>query len=166
MEEWKDIKGYEGQYEVSSYGQIRNKKTNKCLVGDMNSVGYRRVLLSRPKKRFFVHRLVAEHFVCGYQEGLVVNHKDGNKNNNNKNNLEWVTRSENDIHAFRMGLRDIYPAQFKKKIESYDLKTLQPIKVYKNIEECARELKVARSNIYACCNGKQKSCRGVGLRYV
>lgn len=54
MEIWKDIKGYEDFYEVSSYGNVRNKKTNIILKGDTNSVGYRRVTLYVPvKKRFF-----------------------------------------------------------------------------------------------------------------
>lgn len=57
------------------------------------------------KKRYFVHRLVAFYFVPGYQEDLVVNHIDGDKSNNLFTNLEWVTRSENDLHAFALGLR-------------------------------------------------------------
>lgn len=117
-------------------------------------------------KRFFVHRLVAYHFVDGYQDGLVVNHKDGNKLNNEADNLEWVTRSENDLHAFKLGLRKVYPSQFRKHIESYDLKTGESIKYYNNVDECCNDLNIARSNIYACCNNKQLSCRGIGLRYV
>ena len=62
-------------------------------------------LYSPVKKRFFIHRLVAQHFCEGYQKDLVVNHKDGNKLNNCANNLEWVTRSENDLHAFKNNLR-------------------------------------------------------------
>ena len=167
MEIWKDIEGYEEQYEISSFGRIRNKHTQQILKGDKNSIGYRRVWLNSPvKKRFFVHRLVAYHFVDGYREELVVNHKDGNKQNNKAENLEWVSRSENDLHAFKLGLRKVYPSQFRKKIESFDLTTHQKIKTYQNVEECVKDLKVARSNIYNCCNGKQLSCRGVGLRYV
>lgn len=167
MEQWKDIKNYEEYYEISSLGRVRNKRTGNILNGDINSIGYRRVFLYSPiTKRFFVHRLVAYHFVDGYQENLVVNHKDGNKLNNQADNLEWVTRSENDLHAFKMGLRDVYPSQFRKHIESYDLKTGESIKYYSNVNECCNDLHVARSNIYNCCNHKQLSCRGVGLRYV
>lgn len=146
---------------------MKNTRTQKILTGDVNTAGYQRVFLYVPiKKRFFVHRLVAAHFVDGFEKGLVVNHKDGNKRNNKADNLEWVTRSQNDLHAFRNGLRKVYPSQFRKKIESYDLKTLQTIKHYENIDECRFDLNVARPTVYNCCNDKQKSCRGVGLRYA
>ena len=168
MEEvWKDICGYEGHYQVSNYGQIKNVKTNKILTGDINNIGYRRVCLCSPvKKRYFVHRIVAYHFCDGYNERLVVNHIDGNKQNNHADNLEWVTRSENDIHAFNMGLRDVYPCQFKHKIRAYDKDTMEFVREYENVQECVEDLHVARPNIYSCCNGKQKSCRGYVLRYA
>lgn len=167
MEEiWKDIVGYEGYYQISSSGQVRNTKTKKILIGDTNNIGYRRVTLYSPiKKRFFIHRLVAQHFCDGYTEDLVVNHIDGNKLNNRADNLEWVTRSENDLHAYKLDLRKPHPCTFKHKIECYDLNTGEVIKVYNNTQECCDDLKVARTNIYNCCNGKQKSCKGYGLRY-
>lgn len=125
------------------------------------------MILYKPiKKRFFIHRLVAIYFVDGYSSELVVNHKDGDKTNNRFENLEWVTRSQNDLHAYKNGLRVPYPSTFRYKIEQYDLISNQTIKVYDNAQECAEELNVQRPNIYACCNGKQKSCRGFGLRYV
>ena len=166
MEEWKDIKDYEGYYQISSYGRVKNIKTGKILKGDTNNIGYKRVWLYAPvKKRFFIHRLVALHFCEGYQEDLVVNHKDGNKLNNVAENLEWVTHSENDLHAYKLKLRKPYPCQFKHRIIAYDLLTEETIKIYNNIKDCCNDLKVARSNVYNCCNGKQKSCRGYGLKY-
>lgn len=166
MEEWKDIIGYEGVYQISSYGQVKNIETNKILIGDKNNLGYRRVTLYKPiKKRYFIHRLVAIHFCEGYSEGLVVNHIDGDKNNNKATNLEWVTRSENDKHAYKMKLRKSYPCQFKRRIIAYDAKTKELIKIYENTGECERDLQVARSNIYNCCNGKQKTCKGLILKY-
>ena len=166
MEIWKDIKGYEGYYQISSFGNIRNIKTQKLLIGDINNIGYRRVTLYQPiKKRFFIHRLAALHFCEGYNENLVVNHKDGNKLNNNYQNLEWVTHSENDLHAYKLNLRQKHPCTFKHRIISYNLKTNEIIKKYENTQECCNDLKVSRSSIYNCCNGKQKSCCGIGLRY-
>lgn len=166
MEEWKDIEGYEGYYQISSYGNVRNIKTNKILVGDTNNVGYRRVCLYTPtKKRYFIHRLVALHFCKGYKEEYVVNHKDGNKLNNKSDNLEWISRSENDLHAYKLNLRKPTPSDFKHRIIAYDLNTGKIIKIYNNTQECCDDLKVARSNIYNCCNGKQHSCRGYGLKY-
>lgn len=133
MEEiWKDIHGYKGYYQISNLGNVKNVKTGNILIGDINSVGYRRVWLYSPiKKRFFIHRLVALHFCNGYKKDLVVNHKDGNKQNNNSSNLEWVTRSENDLHAFRNRLRDVYPCTFKHRIEAY--KNDELTKVYKDV---------------------------------
>ena len=166
MEIWKDIKDYEGYYQISSEGNVRNTKTQQILKGDTNNLGYRRVTLYTPiRKRFFIHRLVALHFCEGYSEELVVNHKDGNKQNNNYLNLEWVTRSENDLHAYNMNLRQPHPCNFKHRIISYNLKTNEVIKIYENTQECCDDLNVARTNVYNCCNGKQKSCRGVGLKY-
>lgn len=166
MEIWKDIIGYEGYYQVSNLGRIKNINTNRILTGDTNNIGYKRVTLYTPeKKRFFIHKLVALHFCEGYQEDLVVNHKDGNKLNNCANNLEWVTRSENDLHAFKMNLRQAFPCQFKKQILAFDKDTKQLVKEYQNVQECCDDLHVARSNIYNCCNGKQKTCRGYILKY-
>lgn len=166
MEQWKDIVGYENCYQISNFGNVKNIQTNKILIGDTNNVGYKRVTLYKPvKKRFFIHRLVAIYFCDGYQEDLVVNHKDGNKQNNHADNLEWVTRSENDLHAFKMNLRKVYPSQFKHRILAYDKNTKLLVKEYKNVQECCDDLKIARSNIYNCCNGKQQSCKGYILKY-
>ena len=107
-EVWKPIKGYENYYSISNLGNVRNDKTHRILQGDCNTVGYKRVILYVPiKKRFFVHRLVAYHFVDGYSNEFVVNHKNGDKKDNRAENLEWVSRSENDFHAFRNDLRHI-----------------------------------------------------------
>lgn len=166
MEEWKDIKGYEGYYQISSYGHVKNIKTGKIINGDINNTGYKRVCLYAPvKKRFFVHRLVALHFCDGYQDNLVVNHKDGNKSNNSSENLEWVTRSENDLHAYKLNLRQPHTCKFKHRIIAYDLKTGETVQIYNNTDDCCNNLNVARTNVYNCCNGKQKSCRGYGLKY-
>ncbi len=82
----------------------------------------------------FVHRLVAQYFCDGYAEGLVVNHIDGDKTNNRSSNLEWVTRSENDLHAFSLGLRRIIkpPPKKKWKIEVFNIGTGETIGIYEN----------------------------------
>lgn len=166
METWKDIKGYEGYYLVSNLGNVKSVKNNKILVGDINNIGYRRITLYLPiKKRFFVHRLVAMCFCEGYMDNLVVNHIDGNKLNNKADNLEWVTRSQNDLHAYKLNLREPHPCTFKHSILCYDKNTLELIREYANAQECCEHLNVTRSNIYACCNNKLKSCRGYVLRY-
>lgn len=96
------LAGYE-HYHVSEEGVVMNSLTNKVLKTDLNSSGYRRVTLSSEGKlcRIMVHRVVALTYINDNTEGLVVNHKDGNKLNNHYSNLEWVTQKENRKHAFR-----------------------------------------------------------------
>ena len=108
QEMWKEIKSHEDYYEVSNFGNVRNKLTGKYIIGDINNAGYYRVCLYKPfKKRYFRHRLVASHFLSLHDGKEVVNHKDGNKSNNKMSNLEWCTASENEIHAHKTGLKDI-----------------------------------------------------------
>ncbi len=104
MEIWKDITGYEGIYQISSYGRVKNIKRNKGLIRKLclNGRGYCHITLSN--KNVFstktIHQLVAiaflNHTKCGYK--LVVNHKDFNKLNNHVDNLEIVTQRENANH--------------------------------------------------------------------
>lgn len=119
MEIWRDAKGFEGFYEVSSLGRVRAKARvvkikdfNRHLAGKVRAAkddthGYLIVDLYKDGKRskVKVHRLVLESFLpvdgC---EHLDVNHKDGNKKNNALENLEWCTRRENLIHAVKSGL--------------------------------------------------------------
>lgn len=108
-EEWRPVVGWEGMYEVSSWGMIRSRYTTRqsragddlfCRIG---SHGYVQVPLSRgdggkPEWKL-VHRLVLEAFDGPYPEGHETNHVDGCKFNNNRWNLEFVTESENKRHA-------------------------------------------------------------------
>lgn len=101
---WKDIIGWEDYYEVNNNGDVRNKIKGNLLVGDINNAGYHRVCLynknNKPQKqRFFRHRLTAQHFIENPNNLPQVNHKDGDKSNNNVNNLEWVTQKENEVHS-------------------------------------------------------------------
>lgn len=101
---WKPIVGFEDCGEVSNTGLIRNKHglIRKTTVGKN---GYERVGFHGGQETVFVHRLVARAFCNGYEDSLQVNHKDGDKLNNNADNLEWVTCSENVKHAFDTGLK-------------------------------------------------------------
>ena len=94
-EVWKDVRGYEGHYWVSDHGNIKSKF--RMLKPDISHSGHLRVTLSYLgyTTRYQLHRIVAEHFVSGYTEGYVVDHKDRNPANNNASNLRWVTQREN-----------------------------------------------------------------------
>lgn len=89
-------------YEITTDGQIINKKTGHILKGQPNAKGYLRVSIS--KKLMFVHRLVAEKYIPNPNNLPQVNHKDGNKLNNSVENLEWVSNQQNRNHAVETGL--------------------------------------------------------------
>lgn len=103
MEVWKKVKGYE-DYEVSSWGRVRNGATYDVLWQEKHDKGYMRVnLFSNGKKHHLkVHRLVALAFVPNPDGKPQVNHKDGNNRNNSYTNLEWVTDEENKAHQKAM----------------------------------------------------------------
>ena len=107
-ETWKDIPGFEGFYQVSDAGSVRNKRTLKQVKPYLNGNGYCIVgLYSRKHSKTIhcrVHRLVAKTFIENPQNKRTVNHKDGNKTNNNATNLEWATHKENLRHAHDTGL--------------------------------------------------------------
>ena len=100
MEYWKDIKGYEGLYQVSNLGRIR--KENK-IISPWTQLGYKIVVLWKNKKckKFRVHRLVAEAFILNPNNYTQVNHKDEDKSNNSVENLEWCTQKYNNSYGNR-----------------------------------------------------------------
>lgn len=121
-QEWKPVGGYEGHYEVSNLGFIRSldrvvqrpgrgdtvAKAGQLLKVNVTPKGYLRVQLVRDgaHQNFLVHRLVAQMFIPNPELKPEVNHKDGDKTNNRVANLEWVTSSENLLHAYEAGLKE------------------------------------------------------------
>ncbi|HDR4494270.1 TPA: HNH endonuclease [Bacillus cereus biovar anthracis] len=117
-----------------------------------NEFGY--MIVSIDKKVRKVHRMVAIAFL-GKKDGLDVNHKDGDKKNNNISNLEWVTRSENIKHSYDIGLREDHLAKISKKIEMLDSKG-NVIKTFNSISDANEYLGVdKRTSVIG------KICKGV-----
>lgn len=101
----KKIDGYD-KYYIYDNGDVLNIETQKVLKGSIGQHGYKYYRLSQNNKKtmFYAHRLVAEYFLPNPNNLPVVNHKDGNKLNNEVSNLEWTTYSENAEHAHKNGL--------------------------------------------------------------
>lgn len=166
IQEWKDIEGFEGLYQVSNLGNIKSlertvirkngrpyfAKEKECRCHPDGS-GYLMAFLSKDGKlsRFKVHRLVASAFIPNLGNKPQVNHKDGNKKNNSVENLEWVTNSENIAHAYRNGLKHcnikkIREKAMKKAILKCDLNGNE-LERFESIKEASRKTKINSGNI-------------------
>ena len=168
QEIWKDIKDYEGIYQVSNFGRIKNK--TKILSPQISNCGYLRIILKN--KHYSVHRLVAETFIPNFKNKPQVNHIDGNKTNNSVTNLEWVTDSENQIHNYKN--LQFKPSMLNKKgknhvasknIYQFD-KNNNFIKEWTSIVEASKTLNICACNITQCAKGDRKTAGGFIWKYT
>ena len=109
-EEWRDIEQFKGEYQISNFGRIRNYRTKKVLKNYISPEGYICNSLRHSKEErthtVRVHRLIAEAFIPNPNNYPIINHIDGNKQNNNIENLEWCTAQHNIQHSFDNGLQE------------------------------------------------------------
>jgi hypothetical protein len=159
MEEWRKIKDFNGHYSVSSFGRVRREvagkstKIGRFLKHRVRPDGYNEVHLSFKKKSklIYVQRLVAVCFMGIKDKGYEINHKDGNKSNNRLENLEYVTRKDNIIHAIRNGLRNNCSKLTKE--EALEIRRLMLLGRYKQ-QEVALMFKTTQSNVSRIVNRK------------
>lgn len=170
QEIWKDIKGYEGLYQVSNLGRIKSLPRNtknqyKNGIIKQNVIrgkGYYYVnLYNKNNKLFTIHKLVAETFIPNPNKLPCINHIDGNKLNNRIDNLEWCSYSNNEIHAYKHNLK----TPLFKKVNQYDLNG-NFIKTWNSIREANKFYKT--SHISECCNNKssRKTAKGYLWKYA
>jgi len=172
---WKSILGFENMYEVSNYARVKSlsrlirksKKVGNIISKDIilkqrkDKDGYLMLGLNKNSKFYTVkvHRLVAQEFIPNHENKPNVNHKNGIKNDNRVENLEWCTESENSIHCYRvlkrkgsnlgrLGVKN----KNSKKVNQYSLDGVF-IKKWDSVSDISRELNITHSCISRVCNG-------------
>lgn len=131
----------------------------QCMIGTYKHVAI--IDNSNKQVTVSVHRLVAITFVPNPHNKCFVIHKDGNRLNNNVDNLEWVTVSENNKHRFNNPNNNTY-----KRVQKIDIKTNDIIKEYDNLQEASKDVNVHYSNISRAANGLAKTSGGYKWKFI
>lgn len=152
IDEWVLIEEFP-DYEINRSGVVRNRKTRKIKNPTPMKGMYPKVSLQKGHKQYArnVHVLLARAFIPNPMGKPEVNHIDGNKSNNNLDNLEWVTRSENMVHARRTGL---HKSDGDKPVSQYT-RDGEYVASYKSISEASRKTGVDISGISRVARGKR-----------
>lgn len=161
---WKNVVGYEGLYQVSSIGRVKNTKKNKLLKQRFRGKGYLAVSLNKNGcfKDYYVHRLVAEAFIPNLDNLPQVNHKSEVKTDNRVDNLEWCTVSYNINYGTR-GKRAAINRNLNRNLGH---KGKNPRKIHQyTLDGCfiktwnsSKEIQISLGFYYKCI---QKCCRGI-----
>ena len=159
-EEWKIIKDFPN-YMVSNLGNVKSLNYENLqkvkILKPMKQKSYYIVRLYKNKKwkDFFIHKLVADMFLKKPKYAECVNHINGNKLDNNVNNLEWCTHSYNTKEAYRLGLKKPNSKPIKQLNNNFET-----IAIWNNAYEVNKKLGYNPSHINEVCNGKRRSANG------
>lgn len=157
MEEWRDIEGYEGLYQVSNLGRVRSLNFNHT-IGKVKELslrnskkGYKQVILYKDgkTKSYRVHRLVAEAFIENPNNYEQINHKNEIKSDNTVNNLEWCTNEYNHNYGTRN-------EKVKKSLSKKTL-CITTGEVFNSMKEASTKYGISNGSISECCNNKRNS---------
>ena len=177
-EVWKDINGYDGEYQVSNLGRIKSVArltTRPCQYGireyripekilrtRLGTSGYLCVNLHHEGKQVteMIHRLVALHFCQGYRDGLVVNHIDEVRTNNRADNLEWITHTENVNHGTGIQRRKKHP----KAVVQISLSG-EVVHTFPSLKAAAKALGLHPTRIGHCCHGDRPTAGGYKWKF-
>lgn len=162
MEKWSPIP--DTHYSVSSEGRVRNDETGHIRAQEENEYGYCKVRLHYNNSKHWkkVHRLVAEAFIPNPDNKPQVNHIDGNKLNNNVENLEWVDNSQNMKHAYAMGA-------IKVPNDTYSGKPILCVNTgeyYSSIANASEKTGIPERCIRECINWRRKETHGLRFKYA
>lgn len=158
MEKFISIKNYEGLYEVSNLGNVKSLITNRILKSSFDNCGYKIITLCKDGKKLTktIHRLVALNWIG--ESNLDVNHKDGYKYNNKLENLEFITKSQNTIHAIKNGLYkpnfEKIAIQKRKKVKQINPINNEVVNIFISAHDASKQTGFNRGNICSCCRGK------------
>lgn len=181
IEEWADIPGYEGLYQASTLGRIKSLPRMRITVSGglcpvqeiikstvIGDAGYELVMLSKNghNRNLLVHRLIAKAHVPNPANKPIVNHKKGNKLDNRSKMLEWSTQSENVIHAHATGLCRKGDHSKREKPVLMLSRDLEPIKIFKSVNEARRRTGISNGTISLCALGKQPTAGGFKWQFI
>lgn len=167
IEEWRDVKGYEGLYQVSNFGNVWSFYVNRALAKHLHPNGYYAVRLCKcgRHKNIQLGRIVASAFLPNPNNLPETNHKDCNPRNNRADNLEWCTRKYNINYGDRTQKMLDSPG-YKSHIERLKVPILQFQKSGEFVKrwDCASDIEktqhIDAGNISLCCSGKRGSAGG------
>lgn len=187
-EEWRDIAGYEGRYQVSNLGRVRSLDIRVPCHDNGTRTVYGRILKQSMCGGYFkvglckdgkmvnrtIHRLVAEAFIERIEGKDYVDHINGDRHDNRVENLRWVTAAENNRHIHELGHfnREAISQRMREYVAAHG--TATPPKavirsdgqVFESISEAARAIDASQGNVSSVILGKRHTCKGYSFRLV